>query len=107
MQTTPGGKWVLKCRQETTITLHMDAPEYNEEGVLVFEAAYKYKQYTFSVVYGGEDENNPEPTVPGYHPTRLLVHKAKNVMAISYCIQKCSMVKDDVGTWQIDTELSS
>ena len=108
MRTTPSGKWVLKCAQDTTITLHMDAPEYNEEGVLVFEAAYKYKQYSFSVVYGGEDENNPEPTVPGYHPSRLLVHKSKNVLAISYCLQKCSMVKDeDDGRWQIDTELSS
>ena len=51
MQTTPGGKWVLKCRQETTITLHMDAPEYNEERVLVFEAAYKYIHNILSVSY--------------------------------------------------------
>ena len=112
MKTTKSNKWVLRCVHNTTIILHMNAPRY-EAGILQFASSYSYKNYTFVIVLGGDgdgdsdDEHCDDDNVPGYHPTRMVVHKNKKMQSISYCIQKCCMTKDDNGKLMIDHDLSS
>ena len=70
----------------------MNAPTY-KGGTLQFEPSYSYKQYTFTIVLGGDDDGEDDGDVdddaPGYHPSRILIHKSKKMQSISYCIQKC------------------
>jgi len=113
MKTTKTNKWVLRCihNSNTPIILHMNAPTY-EGGTLQFEPSYSYKQYTFTIVLGGDDDGEDDGDVdddaPGYHPSRIiLILKSKKMQSISYCIQKCCMTKDVNDKFTINQDLSS
>ena len=112
MKTTKTNKWVLRCihNSNTPLILHMNAPTY-EGGTLQFEPSYSYKQYTFTIVLGGDDDGEDDGDVdddaPGYHPSRILIHKSKKMQSISYCIQKCCMTKDVNDKFTINQDLSS
>ena len=110
IKSTKTNKRVLCCVHNTPIILHMNAPRY-KAGTLQFESSYSYKQHTFTIVLGGDDDGEDDGDVDHdaslYHPSRILIHKSKKMQSISYCIQKCCMTKDGNEKFTINQDLSS